>query len=190
MAELEQNILELLRKNGMDYTTHPKLAEGIQGLLRKTTLENVKDSYLNTDRIKHPVDCPICEKNIEIHGESLNKQKVELLIKACRIVINGQKYFHAGNDLGVTYAIGGGWAKLKHWGLIEQQPNPDDPEKFIKGMWTATEKAMLFIGRQLTLPSKVYLYNSRLISEHRKEIDVVEAIGDLDTYNELMGFAN
>ena len=187
MADLEKKIAEILQENGIEWCDHKKLAGDIQSLVRNTTLQGLKESYLNTDRIKKPLPCPICEKNIQIHSESLNRTNCELLIKACKITaLEGKKYFHAGEDLGVSYAIGGGWAKLKHWGLIEQQPNPKDSTKAIKGMWSVTEKAMLFIGRQIKLPAKVYLYNSELKSSDRKEIDIVDAIGDFDAYKQLM----
>lgn len=188
MAQLEKDIAKLLEENGITWQDNRRLAEGIKDLATRTSLQGVKESILNTDRIKQAVECPVCEQNIKVHPVSLNKTLCELLIKACKIDAGGQKYFHVQDDLDVPLSVGGGWAKLRHWDLIEPQPNPSDPTKAIQGMWCVTVKAMEFIGQKITLPSKVYLYNSRLISKHREQVSVVDVIGDFEEYKELMRF--
>ena len=186
MAQLEKEIAALLESNGMEWRSNVKLAEGIRALAIKTSIKEVKDSYLNTDRVKDAATCPVCEQNIKIHAVALTKSSCELLIKACKIDVGGQKYFHVQKDLDVPLNVGGGWAKLKHWGLIEPMLNTNDPTKSVQGMWCVTVKAMKFIGQVIKLPSKVYLYNSRLISVHRDEISIIDAVGDFNEYTRMM----
>jgi len=186
MSKLEKDISTLLEKNGMQWQDHKSLASGIKDLVASSSLEGVKETYLNTDRVKESVQCPVCEKTISIQTVPLSKIHCELLIKACKIDAGGKKYFHMDRDLEVPIKVGGGWAKLKHWGLIEAQPNPKDPKTTVQGMWCVTIKAMEFIGQKITLPSKVYIYNAKKTSEHREQVSIVDVIGDFDEYTKLM----
>lgn len=190
MSKLEKNIAELLDNHGIDWRTNQGLAQGIKKLTTSTVVKDIKESYLNTDRVKEATECPICEQNIKVQTVPLSKITCELLIKACRLDAGGKKYFHVDKDLGVPLKVGGGWAELRHWGLIEPQPNPKDSTKSIQGMWNVTVKAMEFIGQKITLPSKVYIYNSNLVSEHREQVSIVEVIGDFDEYANLMSPEN
>ena len=186
MAHLEKNIADLLEKHGIDWNSNVKLADDIKTLATNTVIEDIKAAYVNTDRVKEGIECPICEQNIKIHCVSLNKTLCELLIKACKLDASGQKYFHVVDDLDVPLSVGGAWAKLRHWGLIEPQPNPANPSKALQGMWCVTVKAMEFIGDKKTIPSKIYLYNSNLVSMHRDNVSILDVIGDFDQYAALM----
>ena len=55
--------------------------------------------------------------------------------------------------------MGGSFAKMAHWGLIEQMPNADDPTKKCSGMWRPTQEGMDFADGKIRVPRAVKLYN-------------------------------
>lgn len=186
MESINKDIKEILEDNGIG-SPNENLINSLTGYISGTVLKDIQASCMSVEkRVKTAISCPICEQNIKIHPYTLNRNVCELLIKACKIDVSGKKWFHGERDLGTTQKEGGTFAKLKHWGLIERKPNPKDPNKAIKGMWCVTVLAMEFIGQKVKLPSKVYLYNSKLISKQRDEISIVDAIGNYDDYAALM----
>ena len=51
---------------------------------------------------------------------------------------------------------GGDYGKLRFWGFIELQPNPNDPSKQTSGIWRLTDKGRKFVGNGLWVPTHVF----------------------------------
>jgi len=177
-------VIKMLDKNGIDYRSNEKLAADILSFGQNMEGKKLKESLLTTDRIKKPIECPVCEKNIQIHPYSLSKSMCNILIQACRLKINGKKYFHVDDDLEMPNSSGGVFAKLRHWGIVRPQLNSDN-KTLVSGMWTVTDKAMYFVGNKSKLSKRVFLYNSRKISEDRELLSIIDILG-LEDYKKLM----
>ncbi len=186
MAELHQKVAELLRENNIHWQDNKKLATDIVKLVQETGIGDLKSSYLNSDRLKNSVKCPICEKNIELQKISLNKNNCQMLIKSYLQDKNGKQYFHVSTDIGASFSTGGGYAKLRHWGLIEGQRHDQNSDKIVKGMWSITDRGRRFVEGSTILPKTLILYNADINSVGTQKTNIFEAVGGHEAWNKLM----
>jgi len=178
MLSINQEIINILKANNIDWQSKPQLAKDILKFAQEMKLEQLQDSFVNTTRLKEPIDCPLCTQNIAVEEIPLEKLHGILLIKACWLTHNGKPMLDVTQDMGLnTETEIDYFFNLQHWGLIIIHS---------KTIFTVTEPAMYFIGQQLQLPKNVYVYNQRLVSKHRELVDVVNIIGNFDKYKELM----
>jgi len=186
MNDLENKIAQLLENNGINWRDNPKVIHGIHSLIEETGLDGLKSSYINPDRLNKSTKCPLCEKHIEFQKVTLSKRFCELLIKAYLVDKKGKKYFHTGDDIGVSNSDGGGFAKLKHWGFIASQPNPSNPSKILKGMWMITDRGKRFVEGRLALPKDIIIYNKTIKGSSENKIGILKILGE-SKYKSLMG---
>lgn len=178
MLSSNQKIISILKANNIDWQSKPQLAKDILEFAQEMTFEQLQDTFVNTTRIKEPIDCPLCTQNIQVEEIPIEKLHCILLIKACWLTHNGKTNIDVAEDLGLNSESEQEYFfNLQYWGLIN----------VISGtIFTVNEPSMYFIAQQSTLPKNVYVYNNKLVSKHRSLIGIVDAIGDFDKYKELM----
>lgn len=125
--------------------------------------------------------CPCCGQTVKMYKEKLRKAALRSLIKLCSETKNGE-YRHI-NDMS-TY--GGGFAKLRYWGLVEEMPN-DSHNKKTSGWWTATQLGRDFIEGKTTMRTYIKLYNATFYGFDGGMVTINEALDDGDfNYREHM----
>lgn len=100
------------------------------------------------------VSCPCCEQRVQLYRRRLNPAAVRALIMFRRTY--GTDFGHAPSTAGIP-ALGGEWARLALWGLIEEatEVRPDGGRA---GWWRLTEVGSRFIDRQFRVPKYALTY--------------------------------
>lgn len=78
------------------------------------------------------------------------------------------------------------WPSCRWWGLIESQPNEDDPSKKESGMWRLTELGVSFTEGRTTVPSHCYHYNGETMAHSDTQTTIEQALGEPFHYGEMM----
>jgi hypothetical protein len=106
------------------------------------------------------VKCPCCTQTVMVWRRRIYGTLIQQL---CRLVAYGQ----GGATSGVlSKKTGGGdHAKLRWWGLVEQ-----DPEDMT---WFATAKGHEFLKGNMKIPKWIYVFNNQL--QYRSEDELVRA---------------
>lgn len=79
------------------------------------------------------------------------------------------------------------FAKLAHWGLIEERPNEVDADKRTSGIWRLTVRGLAFLNLKVKVSSHVLLYDGKLKGFSGIEVSLDECLGRKFSYSELMG---
>jgi hypothetical protein len=133
--------------------------------------------------------CPCCGQLVKLYKRNLNATRARGLIWLYRTSGEKRRWIHVGDTAPRSIVKSGGeFAKLRWWGLIQEQPNTDDEAKRTSGIWRITEAGVAFVLRQSLLPTAVYLYNNRLVGHSPDTTDIAAALGRKFSYAELMGY--
>lgn len=147
------------------------------------TLEEAKQ-WLR-DRWEDGADCPCCGQFAKLYKRPLTSSMAVAMILIARYP--GRGYFHVGDWLArwtqTAVIRGGDWAKLRHWGLIENDAAGRS------GHYRMTERGRDFVYANLAVPRHVYLYNAQKydrIDPLRETTTLREALGDKFDLQALM----
>mgnify|MGYP000306415011 CR=1 FL=1 len=129
-------------------------------------------------------ECPCCGQFVKKYKTNLNSSMVYALIliaKAPDGWLHVEDHFV---DIGCK--LKGVHGKLKHWGLIRQKPNDDQPEKNKTGYWRITQKGRDFVNNIVTVPQYVWLFNNKQYGFSENHVTIQQALGKKFNYEELM----
>lgn len=165
-----------------------------EGVVQETihTLEDAK-TYVLSKR-DEGVPCPCCGQYCKVYPRSLNAAMARFLIWLVR-EYETRKKTDAATDLWVSVNDGpliqnrkggGDFAKMEHWGLIEQMANDDDTKR-TSGFWRPTQSGIDFVYHRITVPKKAVLYLNECVGFSGEKINIREALGTKFDYQELMG---
>jgi len=105
--------------------------------------------------------CPCCGQTIKMYARQIYGTMVKQL---AQLVAYGQG-LHPRNLVGGNNLSGGGdHAKMRFWGLVDQ-----DPED---GVWFATVKGADFLKGRISVPKYAYIFNNTLDSFSDEEVRV------------------
>lgn len=83
--------------------------------------------------------------------------------------------------------VGGAWAKLRYWELIEEMPKDSmTTEKRTSGMWRITDKGISFVEGNISVPKYVKLYNQTFYGYEGDDVSIHDVIKEKFNYRELM----
>ncbi len=128
------------------------------------------------------VKCPCCGQHVKLYKRKLNREMAAWL---GWLVSASEQAEDGWVDVKASPVRGGDYAKISHWGLIEQKPN-DDPKKKQSGIWRPTTKGKDFVSGKLRLPSHVLLFDNREYGWSEKLIHFDEALGRDFVYKEIL----
>lgn len=141
------------------------------------------------------VDCPCCGQFAKIYKRPINSAMAYALILIDRYFSKPghDDWLHVPQFLAVQRlpaselaSIRGDWAKLKHWGLLEEmQALRDDGSNRI-GYWKITEKGKAFVRGQIAVPRYAHLFDNQLLSLEGPEVFIQDSLGTRFSYNDLM----
>lgn len=146
-------------------------------------------------RVKDGAECPCCTQFAKVYKRKLNSAMAYVLIIMVREYrLNGGAWMHVPSMLNrkglkpsVAASIRGDWAKLAWWGLIEEEPKPeDDTQRRTSGSWRPTGAGITFANGRTNVPRHANFYAARLLSMGKEQTSIEEALGDKFDYQELM----
>lgn len=188
--EIHDRVIALLNKHGIDWETNKELAADIKNLALESHTEILKHSLFTSSKMKEGCKCPVCNQNVKMYKKKVDSQMAFFLIKLHRLTKKNpfKTFFHVQDDINVTMKVGGAWAKLRYWELIEEQPkDKSDTTKKTSGMWRITDKGMMFVEGNLSIPKYVKLYNQTFYGYDGDErISIEQALKEKFNYRELM----
>lgn len=151
------------------------------------------------------VSCPCCDQLVKRYKRKLNSSMAYVLILMYRwdreYTRNGRPsdYLHVPSFLATTgginphraAAIRGDWAKLRHWGLIEEKPGQQREDGSGRaGFYKITAKGCNFARGFDRVPAHIYLYNQEVQATPDDEkipmVTIQEALAEKFNYLELM----
>jgi len=137
------------------------------------------------DRWEEGADCPCCGQFAKLYKRPLTSSMAAALLLMARH--QGRDFFHVPDWLAkwTSTAVirGGDWAKLRHWGLIEADPEGR------AGYYRITERGRDFLYAGLSVPRHVYLYDNQTfdrIDPMRETTTLRQALGDRFDLDVLM----
>ena len=145
---------------------------------RITKLYEENDSFINAQNWSRQkaflenkeIDCPLCKRKIKMYHRKLNSGMMGFLIGLYSI--SSGDYGIEVHYSDVMKKIGfmpNDFANMERWGLI--QPG------ISAGMWMLTKKGILFIKGEISIPSKVHIYNDKTWGFDSNEVSFTETLG-------------
>lgn len=126
--------------------------------------------------------CPCCGQHAKMYRRPLNATMARGLVwLVCEAPRDEGGWVQVRQD-GPKWLLqaGGEFAKLAHWGLIEEQPK--DPDCRAKGrtsgVWRPTSLGRAFVLAGALVPRKVWLYDNAVQGFSAELVSVQEALGE------------
>ncbi|MDD5542857.1 MAG: hypothetical protein PHX83_06750 [Acidobacteriia bacterium] len=120
------------------------------------------------------IRCPCCDRLVKSYRRAMNADMARFLILLCREYL--AKPPGTFVDIRTIPVRGGDYAKLTHWGLVEQAVN-DDPAKRSSGLWRPTPRGLRFAQGEATEPSHVVLLDNEVKGFDEGRVTIWEALG-------------
>jgi hypothetical protein len=128
--------------------------------------------------------CPCCGQFVKRYRRRITAPMVVGLSNLYKL---GQSYSFE-NWFHVTQIFKrhpGDFAKLSHWGLIEESP-PLDTAARTSGMWRITDQGADFVEGKIHVPQYVYIFNQKFLGFDGDDVTVHDCLNVKFDYTELM----
>lgn len=197
---INEEIKSLLNANGVDWSKNVNLAQDIKNLVTKySPIEKavtvMKGNMFTKDVMTKGCKCPVCNQNVKLQKYTINSEMAKCLIDLYKLNKNNPNkiWFHVAADIKISIKVSGAFAKLRHWGLIEQLPKDSSiTVKKTSGMWRITDKGLDFVLNRITVPKFIKVYNQTFYGfeeqkgDKNKPITITDAISTKFNYSELL----
>lgn len=143
------------------------------------------------DKRAEGVECPCCEQYCKVYKRRLNGAMAQWLIWLVREheTGGGEAWLHVNDGPVIQSRKGGGdFAKLAHWGLIQERPNDEDEAKRASGYWRPTTSGVDFAHGRITVSAYVFIWNNNVVEFSEEHATIQQALGARFNYRELMGW--
>lgn len=158
------------------------------------TLAEAKD-WLRR-RVDEGATCPCCHQFAKVYRRTMTASMAYALVLIYRHFtaagpfatwLHVPTYLSNVAQWSVTVR-GGDWAKLVHWGLIEERRDELREDGSSRtGWYRITSDGKLFVQRKLKVKKYVHIYDGqKLPREVPEEIDIADALRKKFNYEELM----
>ncbi len=132
------------------------------------------------------VDCPCCYQTAKMYSRLIDSRMAAGLIAVYK---HEDEWVHiptlANETLKLGNQLGGVLAKLRYWGLLEEEKRRRK-DGGRAGFWTITDKGVEFVERRVKVKKYAKIYNNRVIELHGDEITIDDALGEKFDYEALM----
>lgn len=150
-------------------------------------------------RFSKGATCPCCQQFVKLYKRSLSKSSAYVLLLIARyynrIGVKQDDWLHVpsyiaevavGNPRRAA-AVRGDWAKMKHWGLIEEKPDVRDDGSPRVGYWRMTQLGRQFVKREIKVPAHIFIYNGEPLQRAVEEmVTIDDALTVEFSYAEIM----
>jgi hypothetical protein len=148
-----------------------------------TTLDEVQDEFLNKLFDGDQVRCPCCERDAKLHARQIYSTITRQLVMAYRKFGLEFGYIADLKDVGF---IGGDYAKLRYWGLVEEEDKVRS-DGGRAGCWRVTEKGEQWINGEIKVPKFALIYDGELFGfKGKQEVSIEDCLGKKFSLRELM----
>lgn len=131
--------------------------------------------------------CPCCTQNAQVYSRPLHAGMARQLLTIYRTV--GTDWAYLPDVLAALARSGAGSgdvAKLRYWGLLEQQEGVRDDGSNRTGHWRVTLAGREWVLGRTTVPQRALVYNRKLLRLTGDPITIRDALGKKFNYDELM----
>ncbi len=142
-------------------------------------------------RMDDGATCPCCTQFAKVYARTITSTMAYALVLMHRH--EGPEWFHVPSylsrvaRLAASTARGGDWAKLVHWGLIEEAPERREDNCPHTGYYRGTDMGRRFVSGQLSVPRWAVLFDGRLLYlDDGRRTTIEQALGKRFNYAELM----
>lgn len=136
------------------------------------------------DLVEDGATCPCCRRLAKIYRRKINSTQARDLIAMYRY--GGTEFAYLPH---VRKASGGRSnreePKLRWWGLVEEEPTLR-PDGGRAGWWRVTERGVMFVRCQITVPKYAREYDGRCLRLLGDPITIRDALGTKFNYDDLM----
>jgi len=148
------------------------------------TLEDAK-KWLR-GKVRKGAECPCCTQFAKVYKRKLNASMAVGMIKFYKHTGGAQEWVHIPTHTDLS-RLGGDWAKLAKWGLVEERESDRPDGGKHAGWWRITDLGAHFVLGRTRVPQYVFIYNQRLMKgDDDSTVSIHEALGSEFNYNELM----
>lgn len=162
------------------------------------TLQQAKD-FLRENYLDGAF-CPCCGQFVKEYHRSITgsmamglvlfykfvKSRGDIFIENTVDLNDIRDYYNGKYPLHLYY--GGDFAKLKYWGLIEEQEAIRKDGSNRAGFWNITQKGVDFVQNNINVPRKIKIYDSKFIGylDTNDTVGIEYCLGKKFNYRELM----
>ena len=145
------------------------------------TLADVKADNNEALRKGVPIDCLACTQRVALYDRKIDAKSARMLVLMYQK--HGTDWFHAPSQKGLP-ELGGAWARLSYWGLIEKAPERRD-EFGRQGMWRVTCDGGSFAEGSLTVKRSARCFNQVMVRLEGPLVDIKNQLGKYFRMDEL-----
>ncbi len=130
------------------------------------------------------IDCPCCGQYCRSYRRKLNSNMARFL---CNLVSA-----YSGDCIHHSHLRSSGEARdypyLARWGLMTDEPS-DTSDRRRSGYWRPTAKGIAFAHGEITVPSRVFLWDNEVEGFSDEHTTIQESLGKDFDYREMMSGA-
>ena len=198
---IDDEVIKVLDKHKIDYTYinelefRMDLSEALTSVLKSytptgKTIEEARREIFAEETFRKGSICPLCSRKVQLKKLSISRSQIGCLMMLYRLHLNNndwERYFHMSDDINVPVFVGGNWAKLRYWGLIEEKAKQrgDGKDTLRSGFWRLTDKGKAFLKNLTVVPKYITLYNA----EFRGFKDENDTISVKDVFDKKKDFS-
>jgi hypothetical protein len=130
--------------------------------------------------------CPCCESWVQRYRRTLTAGMAVVLCRIVRQTVGRQDPWVKVYEMKHP-PLGGDFAKLRHWKLLERLPKDwEDTTRRTSGVWRATDKGIDFALGRIMVPRAYFDYQGRCLGFDEELTTIQQALGKRFDYGELM----
>jgi len=200
MGQIHEDIKQLLKDNGMDWQKNVDFCKSIKNLIEKygsvEEATNIMKGNMFTTEVMHKgCKCPVCNQNVKLQKYSISAETTKCLIKLYKLNKKHPEkvWFHVARDIKISITVSGAFAKMRHWGLIEQQQKSSSiTHKKTSGMWRITDKGIDFVLMRITIPKFIKTYNQKfygfadVVNDKDNDVSISDTLSTKFNYQDLL----
>lgn len=136
--------------------------------------------------------CPCCDQVVRVYKRGISSSSARWLIWLCKVfdemVLKSPEMpvSEIWIDVRESPVRGGDYAKLRHWGLIQQKPRDISTVSKDSGLWQPTGKGVRFAGGQERIPRFCHIFNGAPLQFSEETISIGDIVGTKFSYEDLM----
>lgn len=134
------------------------------------------------------IKCPTCDQFVKVYRRKVNSSMAYGLIEVYHYFRSPghEEWLHVP-DYKDLAKLGGDFAKLGIWGLVEPMPGERDDGCKHTGYYRITDRGVAFVEGRLRIPKYAFTFNQTVLSmTEDQDADIHDALADEFSYRELM----
>jgi len=159
--------------------------------LKPTTTLAELTAYIS-QHTKKGIHCPVCNGMVKLYKRKINKSNAICLKEMYEISEKfGYRFYHITEMMALSPDMavklnGGEFARMRHWGFIEELPKNGFDDKKASGYWKMTERGKSFCRNELKVHKNILLLNNQVLGFAGKEVDINACLKFKFSFTELM----